>query len=189
MSDRRELDQELVARSREGDHAAYTQLMDYYQAPILNFVYRMVGNREEAEDIAQDVFVRAYRKLGSFAFRSSRDRFSTWLFQLARNATVDVLRRRQRRPVQSLDEFPLLAPVTVGDPALDAGDREQERAIAAAIAELPEDQRIALVLSVYEGQPYADIAVIMNASVKSVEARIYRARQFLRQRLALFLSQ
>jgi RNA polymerase sigma-70 factor (ECF subfamily) len=188
MTDRHDIDRDLVDRAREGDHAAYSQLMDYYQGSILNFVYRLVGSREEAEDIAQDVFVRAYQKLDSFTFRTSRDRFSTWLYQLARNAAIDVLRRRQRRPVQSLDEFPLLGPVAVGNPALDTGDRERERAISAAFAELPEDQRTALVLSVYEGQSYADIAVIMKASVKSVESRIYRARQSMRQQLAAFLA-
>lgn len=187
MTDRHEMDRDLVARSREGDHAAYSQLMDYYQGPILNFVYRLVGSREEAEDISQDVFVRAYQKLDSFAFRTSRDRFATWLYQLARNAAIDVLRRRQRRPVTSLDEFPLLAPVSLTNPALDAGNLEQELAIAMAIAELPEDQRTALVLSVYEGLAYADISVIMKASIKSVESRIYRARQFLHQRLKTYI--
>lgn len=188
MTDRHEIDGDLVARSREGDHAAYNQLMNYYRGPILNFVYRLVGSQEEAEDIAQQVFVRAYKKLGSFAFRTSRDRFSTWLYQLARYAAIDVLRRRQRRPVQSLDEFPLLTPVAEGNPLQEASNRERERAIATAIAELPEDQRVALVLSVYEGQSYAEIAVVMKSSVKSVESRIYRARQFLRQQLGALLA-
>ena len=188
MTDRHEIDCDLVGRTRAGDQDAYSQLMAHYQGPILNFVYRLVGNQDEAEDIAQDVFVRAYQKLEQFGYRSSRDRFSTWLFQLARNAAIDVLRRRQRRPVESLDEFPLYAPVVVGDPASDAGNREQEQAIASAIAELPEDQRTALVLSIYEGQSSADIAEIMNSSVKSVESRIYRARQHLRQRLASFMD-
>lgn len=188
MTGRHEIDCDLVARSRMGDQEAYAQLMDYYQGPILNFVYRLVGNQAEAEDIAQDVFVRAYQKLGQFAFRTSRDRFSTWLYQLARNAAIDVLRRRHRRPIQSLDEFPLLTPVAEGDPARDAGNRERELAIASAIAELPEDQRVSLVLSVYEGQSYADIAKIMKSSVKSVESRIYRARHYLRQQLGTFLD-
>jgi len=188
MTDRHEIDRDLVARSRAGDHAAYSQLMAYYQGPILNFVFRLVGSREEAEDIAQDVFVRAYHKLGTFAFRTSRDRFATWLYQLARNAALDVLRRRQRRPTQSIDEFPLLAPVSFTNPASDAGEKDRDLAIAAAIAQLPEDQRTALVLSVYDGQSYADIAAIMNTSVKSVESRIYRARQFLHQRLKPYLS-
>ncbi|MEI6165616.1 MAG: sigma-70 family RNA polymerase sigma factor [bacterium] len=188
MTDRHEMDCDLVARSREGDEAAYAQLMDYYRGPILNFVYRLVGNQDEAEDTAQEVFVRAYQKLGRFTFRTSRDRFSTWLFQLARNAAIDVLRRRQRRPVQSLDEFPQLSPMAVGDPAVEAGDKERERAIAAAMAALPEDQRVALVLSVYEGQSYAEIAEVMESSVKSVESRIYRARQCLRQQLGPYLN-
>lgn len=188
MTDRHEMDCDLVARSREGDQAAYGLLMGYYRGPILNFVYRMVGNQEEAEDTAQEVFVRAYQKLDRFTFRTSRDRFSTWLFQLARNAAIDVLRRRQRRPVDSLDEFPQLAPLAAGDPAVEAGDREREHAIASAIAELPEDQRVALVLSVYEGQSYAEIAAVMESSVKSVESRIYRARQCLRQQLGPYLG-
>lgn len=189
MSDRQELDRECVGRAQAGDDDAFTELMRHYKGPVLNFVYRLTGDAGGAEDIAQDTFVKVYRNLHQFAFRKSGDRFSTWLFQVARNAAIDAMRRRQRRPTQSLEGMPEAE--SAGDP-LDPADqadlKEREALIAAAFAELPEDQRTALVLSVYEDLSYADIAAVMQTTVKSVEARIYRARQVLRVRLEQLLS-
>lgn len=191
MTERDEVDRELVGRVKGGDDAAFTQLMGHYKGPILNFIYRVIGDSAEAEDVAQDTFVRAYRNLHRFAFRWAGDRFSTWLFQLARNAAIDALRRRQRRPTQSLDvvtERNLPSDRSrQSDPSDQAETKERETLILAAIAALPEDQRTALTLAVYEDLSYAEISKVMRTTEKSVETRLYRARQTLRTRLGSLL--
>jgi len=181
----------LVERVKAGDDGAFDAIMQRYQRPILDFVYRMIGDAAEAEDLAQDVFVRAYRAIRKAGFRQTTGKFSTWLFQVARNAALDCLRRRKRRPTESL-----AAMENQGESVAGAGRtaheesaaRETGEQIAAAVALLPEDQRAAIVLSEYEGFSYAGIAAVMKCSQKSVEARLYRARQFLRARLAPLLK-
>lgn len=159
--------------------------MQRYKRPVLNFVYRMIGDAAEAEDIALDVFVRAYRALAAAGLQRSHAAFSTWLFQIARNATLDHLRHRSRH---STEPFPNVEDeaghaVTEKTARDDVTMQETGAQIAAAVALLPDDQRTAILLSEYEDRSYAEIAAIMKCSVKSVEARLYRARQFLRQRL------
>lgn len=187
-----ESDAQLAARVQAGDAAAFDEVMRRYKRPLVSFAFRMLGTAHEAEDIAQGVFVRAYFAVRERRFRIGPAKFSTWLFTLTRNACVDALRRRGRRAEQSLDHPGPLATdpaVTRATPATDASSRELGAAIAAAVAELPEDQKTALILSAYEDLSYAEIAAIMKCSGKSVEARLYRARQFLRQRLAHLLRQ
>ncbi len=177
----------LVERVKAGDDDAFNVLMERYRRPVLNFVFRMIGDAGEAEDLAQEVFVRAYRNMRKPAFRRTGAAFSTWLFQIARNAALDCLRHRKRHPSESLDHLE-----DKGETSPDAGAtaaakvaaRELGEQIAAAVARLPEDQRTAIILSEYEDLSYARIAAIMKCSEKSVEARLYRARRFLRKRLA-----
>lgn len=174
-------DTPLVERCRAGDDRAFDALMARYQKPVLNFVYRLLGDAAEAEDVAQDVFVRAYRHLAEFDPRRS---FSTWLFALAHNAAVDRLRYQRRRPTAPLEDAVAASPGR--SPFAEAANRELAAQIAAAIQSLPTDQRTAIVLAAYHGLPTAEIAAIMNCSVKSVEARLYRAKQTLRKKLRGF---
>ena len=177
----------LVEQIKGGDDTAFDSLMERYKRPIMSFVYRMIGDEVEAEDVAQDVFVRAYRSIRKPGFHQATAAFSTWLFQVARHAALDCLRRRKRHPEDSLSAMDASGELSVGA-GRTAGEesvaRETGEQIAAAVALLPEDQRTALVLSEYEGLSYAEIAGIMKCSVKSVESRLYRARQFLRTQLA-----
>jgi RNA polymerase sigma-70 factor, ECF subfamily len=166
----------LADRIRDGDDAALTELMNRYKRPILNFVYRLLGNASEADDVALEVFVRVYQNIRKF--RPGAARFSTWLFQIARNAAIDHLRKRARRQEQPLDSIAPAAPASREVEANEIGER-----IAAAVAELPEDQRTAFVLAEYHGKSYAEIAEIMSCSEKSAESRLYRAKQFLRKQL------
>ncbi len=177
-----DIDREWVKRVRAGDDAAFALLLERYQRPVVAFLYRMTGSADEARDLAQDVFVRAYRAMKTLRFRLTRATFSTWLFQIARHAAIDEIRRRNRRPTCSLDGHPELAETlshtgSQPDQAAEAADVQQH--IAQALARLPEDQRTALVLSVYHDRRHAEIAAIMNCSIKSVESRIYRARRQL----------
>ncbi len=182
-------DWELVARVGAGESAAFDELMRRYKQPVLNFAYRILGNAEDADDVTQDVFVRVYQHIGSY---KPGGRFSTWLFALARNACIDRLRWRARHPARSQDA---IQDEQGNSPAApQPGVVEQVSAleigghIAAAVGELPEDQRTAIVLSEYHGMSYAEIAETMKCSKKSVEARLYRAKQFLRQRLRFLLE-
>jgi len=184
MTDRRDIDRNLVMRVQAGDEAAFSTLITHYKRPILNFVYRLTGDAGGAEDIAQETFVKAFRNLPAFKFRHARDRFSSWLFQLARHSAIDAMRQRQRRPSQSLEVTPESEMAGApSDPSDQADTKERGSLILAAISELPEDQRTALVLSVYEDLSCSEIAAIMETSEKSVESRLYRARQVLRIRL------
>ncbi len=179
-------DWDLVARVKAGDDAAFDGLMERYKRPVLSFVYRMIGDADEAQDVAQDVFVRVYQALHKPRFRQRDARFSSWLFQVARHAAIDVLRKRRRRPLEWLSPRHEQG-ATLSDPEPDAAGRlaatELGRQIAAAAAELPEKQRAIFILADYEGLSYAEIAAVMRCSVKSVETRLYRARQSLRLRL------
>jgi RNA polymerase sigma-70 factor (ECF subfamily) len=156
---------------------AFEAALAQYRRPVLNFVYRLLGHAEEAEDVAQEVFVRAYQHWGEY---DPRRKLSTWLFALARHAAIDRLRYRERHPTEPLD--PVVESPTRG-PAAEAQAREVGERIAAAVASLPEEQRTAIVLAEYHGLSHAEIAEVMGGSEKSVESRLCRARQALREQL------
>lgn len=185
-------DLELVERLQRGEDAAFDELMGRYKRPTVNFCYRLLGNADDADDVAQEVFVRLYQRIGDYRPRGKPSQtrrgcrvpqFSTWLFALAHNACIDRLRWRKRHPTEALDTAP--EPATV---SREAETREMGAHIAEAVAQLPEDQRTALVLAEYHGMSYAEIAGVMKCSEKSVESRLYRAKQILRQRLAFLLD-
>lgn len=180
----------LAGRVAAGDDRAFGLLMDRHRQPVLRFVSRMLGDAGEAEDIAQGVFVRAYRSLHVPAFPRQDAQFSTWLFRIARNAALDALRYRASHPAESLAALEERGGAVAGgtrSAAAELVDKEIGTAVAAAVASLPEDQRAALVLREYEGLPQAEIAAVLKCSVRSVEARLFRARQYLRRRLAHLL--
>jgi RNA polymerase sigma-70 factor, ECF subfamily len=168
-------DSEVVRQIRSGDDNAFDELMRRYEHPVVNFVYRILGNVEDADDVAQEVFVRVYQNLDTYR---PETKFSTWLFALARNAAIDRVRWRERHPTESIESGPELT--TSSTSSHDAETREVGEQIAAAVAKLPEDQRTALVLAEYHGLSYAEIAGVMHCSEKSVESRLYRAKQTLR---------
>ncbi len=185
-----EKDWHLVEAVHAGDAQAFEALMQRYKRPVLNFVYRLLNDAMEAEDAAQDVFVRTYRTIRKGRLRRSSSAFSTWLFQVARHAALDRLRRRRRHPESSLtpmseNGFEALAPGRT--PAQDADAKALSHAIAEAVAALPEKQRTAMVLFEYEGCSQAEVAAVMRCSPKSVEARLSRARRSLRHRLARWM--
>jgi RNA polymerase sigma factor (sigma-70 family) len=173
-------DSQLIDRVRSGDDAGFDELLRRYKQPVVSFVYRLLGNEADAVEVAQDAFVRAYQNLERF---DAGKKFSTWLFALARNAAIDRLRWRDRHPIEELD---VAHPAPVNVPS-EVEAREIGRQVAAAVAELPEDQRTAIVLSEYQDLSYAEIAGVMRCSEKSVESRLYRAKQALRKRLAFLL--
>ncbi|MCG3150122.1 MAG: ECF RNA polymerase sigma factor SigW [Verrucomicrobiae bacterium] len=166
-------DSQLIVRLQADAEPALDELMRRYKHPVINFCYRLLGNATDADDIAQETFVRLYQNRAKL---DPAKKLTTWLFAVARNLCLDRLRYRHRHPTEPLDTAPdHIAPATV--------DKELGEQIAAAVAQLPEDQRTALILAEYHGQSYAEIAAVLKSTEKSVESRLYRAKQTLREKL------
>ncbi|HEX5368679.1 MAG TPA: sigma-70 family RNA polymerase sigma factor [Dehalococcoidia bacterium] len=170
-------------RARQGDLAAFNELVVEYESQVYNLCYRILGGAQPAEDAAQEAFVSAWRNMATFR----GDSFKPWLLRIAANQCRDELRRRGRRPSSSLDsalEAGVPEPPT-DDPSPEATalNTELSRSLQAALAELPEDQRTAVVLCDVEGLDYSEIAVAMSTSLGTVKSRISRARLKLRELL------
>lgn len=177
----RELDDwALVERAQSGNSDAFALIVRRYQGPVVHFCYRMVGSRQDAEDIAQEAFLRVYRYLGRLRPEA---RFSTFLFGIARNLALNHLRdarRRGRDRAQPLDARPDVES-RYGRPAHDAEASETGARIAAALAQLSPEHRMAIHLREIEGLDYADIARIMRCRPGTVKSRLARARDQLRR--------
>ena len=181
-----------MERLMAGHDAALNDLMERHATPVFHFLCRMVGNEDDANDLAQETFVRVFKSRGSF--RTS-EKFSTWLYTIAANLARNHFRWRSRHPAVSLDIESGESEQTFGDtlPANDPAPNEQtaaaERAAAVrvAVAELPEDLRVAIVLCEWEERTVSKAAAILGATPKAVESRLYRARRMLRERLKQWL--
>lgn len=174
----------LIERVKSGEEAAFRAVLSRYQRPVLDFVYRMVGDADTAQDVAQEVFFRVWRGIGRYKHRRNAA-FSTWLFQIARHVCIDVIRRRTRDPLYSAVTVPHALERSPSPDSVpnNVSAREIGTRVAAAVTSLPEDQRVVVALAEYEGMSYREIAAVMRCSVKSVEARLYRARQTLKRNL------
>lgn len=173
---------EAFAQAHPG---AFDAVVARFQRPVLNFIYRYLASREEAEDVTQDVFVRLHVYLGRFR-NTGPNSLSTLTFQIARRAAIDRSRYLSRRKTSPLESAP--EPTSSRSPAHDAVLSDTATRVAQAVSQLPEDQRTALLLTAYEDLPIRHAAEIMGCSEKSVESRIYRARQTLRTRLGDLLG-
>lgn len=167
------IETEVVLRARRGDQAAFAQIVSLYQKPIFNYVLRMVGDREVAEEVTQDVFLRVHQSLPRFSFRA---KFTTWLFRIARNRALDELRSDPRRQLRAeLEEDTV---------AVDDAPVEQAETIDAiwrAVEELPADLKTALLLRDVAGFSYSEIMEIAETSLPTVKWRIFRARELVAQ--------
>jgi RNA polymerase sigma factor (sigma-70 family) len=181
-------DEELMSRLQGGEDAALAQLMQHWELPVKRFVFRIVGNMAEAEDLAQEVFVRIYTKRATYRTGA---KFSTWCFSIAANQAKNRLRWWRHRPTVSLGAWTEAGGDNVdesrtGESASHRAIRhEQIASVQTAVAALPLELRTALVLFEYEGQSMAEIASALNCPTKAVENRLYRARQQLKQTLRL----
>ena len=167
----------VIRRAQRGDKRAFTLIFRTYEAPVFNYVLRMVGNRTLAEDLTQDVFLRVYQGLRGYSLRA---RFTTWLFQVAKNRVVDEFRSEERRP-RSL--------VTIDDaPRLEVVDApiELSEAIGVlwrAVEELSPDLKQALLLRDIAGLSYNEIANTLDVTMATVKWRIFKAREEVQQAL------
>ena len=179
-----EADDRLVGRFRRGDQAAFVELVDRYQTPVFNLCYRLLGEPAEAEDAAQETFLRAYHHFQAYDPRRS---FKTWLLSIAGHYCIDRLRRRHWRWL-SLDEDALPAHPALREPALGpeeaAARHEQADAVQELLDELaPRDRRL-VVLYYWHNLPLAEIARLTGDSVPAVKSRLHRARGQMAQLLA-----
>lgn len=183
-----------MLRLRDGDDLALNELMSRWQEPLVRFLYRYTVSEEDAQDLAQETFVRVYEHRARY---DARGKFSTWLYTIAGNLSRNHARWKVRHPTVSLEtETAAQSDTTLGEqlpdkaraPAQDAAGHELTDAVRDAIQALPDDQRTATILFEYEDQPHMEIAAVLGCSPKAVETRLYRARQFLRERLARWMN-
>jgi len=177
-------DEDLVAAFQSGDIAAFDLLVQRWDRRIQGVIFRLVGHHDEARDLSQEAFLKAYRALGTF---KSESRFSSWLYQIALNAARDRLRRRRRRHDVSLDEVEHGAAESLRDAAPSALDlvasRDLSRMVAAAMGALPDEQREVVILKEYEGLTFPEIAEALDVPLSTVKTRLYRGLDQLRVRL------
>ncbi|MBI5713381.1 MAG: sigma-70 family RNA polymerase sigma factor, partial [Chloroflexi bacterium] len=169
---------ELVTRAQAGDAQAFTQLVELYQTPIYNLCYRMLGEAREAEDAAQETFLRAYAQLYRYQLGRS---FKTWLFAIASHHCIDHLRKR-RLLWLSLDE-PLEPHPALNEPTPGPEDsslrREQTQLVETMLKKLSPEDRSAVILRYWNDLSYEEIADATNSSVSAVKSRLHRARASL----------
>jgi RNA polymerase sigma-70 factor, ECF subfamily len=186
------LDRADMERLQAGHDAALNDLMARHATPVFHFLCRMVGNEEDANDLAQETFVRVFKSAKNFR---AREKFSTWLFTIAANLARNHFRWRSRHPNVSLEaesaetEQSLGSTLPANSPAPNESAQAAERAdaVRVAVQKLPEDLREAIVLCEWEEHSVADAAKILEATPKAVESRLYRARGILREQLKSWL--
>lgn len=179
-----ETDEELVTAFRAGNSSAFDELVQRWERKIQGAVYRIMGPGEDARDLTQETFLRAYRGLSTF---KSEARFSSWLYQIALNLCRDRLRQKRGRTVVGLDD--LDAPTAARIERVEASAhqlveaRDVSRMVSAAMAELPEEQREVIVLKEYQGLTFQEIANVLRVPVSTVKTRLYRGLVQMREHL------
>jgi RNA polymerase sigma-70 factor (ECF subfamily) len=173
-----------------GDTAAFEALIERHQALVAGTVARMLGSNSDVEDITQQVFIRVWRSAGRYVARA---KFTTWLLKITRNLVFNEMRRTKRHPHVPVQIDPEAEELPLKDETSETPDAtlllaELQRAIESAVAQLPETQRMALVLRRYEDLSYEEIADILELSLPAVKSLLFRARTELRERLKNYLE-
>jgi RNA polymerase sigma-70 factor (ECF subfamily) len=189
-SDEDAKDVALMQLAGTGDAVAFEELVERHQRLVLGTVARMLGNNSEVEDIAQQVFVRVWRNAKRYVPRA---KFTTWLLKITRNLVFNELRRRSRHAqvplqVEAEDEERPIRDERATAPDASLLEQELQDAIESAIAQLPETQRMAVVLRRYDDLSYEQIADVLDQSVPAVKSLLFRARTELRTRLSRYLT-
>ncbi len=187
-----EEDETLVARAQGGDASAFDVLVERYKQRVYATVYHMTGNHEDANDLVQDAFIKAYRNLHSFKGQSS---FYTWIYRIAVNRTINFLKRRKDRGHLSLNDMDanvetdpdyveLMSHIT---PRREVGLNELQEKLNEAIQKLSEEHRAVVIMHDVQGMTHADIAKVMHCSEGTVRSRLFYARQQLQGLLSDYL--
>lgn len=178
-------EQHLLERSRAGDVAAFEELIEAYQKKVFNLACRIVGNYDDAADLAQEALIRIFRSIANFRGQSS---FSTWIYRITTNVCLDEIRKRKNARMLSLDEEihtddgEMKRQIMSDEPLPDEiAEREELRSLVSdAIQSLPEDQRLVITLRDLQGLSYEEISKILDCPGGTVKSRINRARQALK---------
>lgn len=186
-------DAELVKQAKAGDMAAYDELVRRYQERIYATIYHMTSNHEDANDLAQDAFIKAYKALKNFKGDSS---FYTWVYRIAVNRTINFLKQRKNRYHMSLNDLDfnvendpdLVAFVSENTPQRDAGLAELQEKLNEALQKLSEVHRMVVVLHDVQGVPHEEISKMMDCNVGTVRSRLFYARQQLQAILSDYLK-
>ena len=179
-------DEDLVARSIGGDPDSFNELMHRWERPIHALAYRQIGREEDARDVCQETFLRAYRALPGFRGQA---KFSSWLYRIALNLCRDWVRRERRTPVvQAAEDVDLMELAAAREPSesLEARIARQDlgRAVERAMALLSDDQRTTIVLKEYQGLTFQEIADLVGCPLSTVKTRLYQGLTVLRRELA-----
>jgi RNA polymerase sigma-70 factor (ECF subfamily) len=191
--DSRAEDSRLIEEALRGDNRAYQRLMDKYHDAIYNFIYRMIHDREQVEDLTQEAFIKAFASLKSF---NEEFAFSTWLYKIATNNSIDYIRKKKLqmysidKPIESKDSdfaFELPDDTAEADKHLISGQRVQ--LVREAIDQLPEKYRQVIMLRHAEERSYEEIAKMLKLPIGTVKAHIFRARELLYRQLRHRITQ
>ncbi|HEY5232386.1 MAG TPA: sigma-70 family RNA polymerase sigma factor [Verrucomicrobiae bacterium] len=188
-----EEESELVRRARRGDLQAYDDLVKRYQERIYATIYHMTSNHEDANDLAQESFIKAFQALKSFKGGST---FYTWLYRIAVNKTINFLKQRKNRTHMSLNDIDfnaehdpdLMALISENTPRRAAGLTELQKKLNEALLKLSEPHRLVIVLHDVQGQSHDEIAEIMDCNIGTVRSRLFYARQQMQAELADYLK-
>ncbi len=180
-----------MMRVKDGDEAAFEQLIKRHQAMVIGTVAKMLGSTTDSEDIAQQVFIRLWKSAPRYEVKA---KFTTFLFTIMRNLVFNESRRRSRKKESSIDEREDDFHLQTEDSQTKSPDEkilqdELQAAVDKAIASLPEKQRMAVILRRYENMPYEEIASILKTSVSAIKSHLFRARTTLRESLQQYLDE
>ncbi len=186
-------DADLMLRVKRGDLAAFEALVEKYKQPVINLAWRTLGDPDEAEDLAQNVFIQVHRSAARY---QASAKFSTWLFTIARNLCLNEIRRRSRHPAEPLEpavETEDAAPRQYEDhqttpPPEALLQSELVDHIEKALASLPENQRTAILMFREKEMSYEDIAEVLKTSLSATKSLIHRGRETLKQKLKPYLK-
>ena len=179
-------DEELVARSIRGDSDSFNELVLRWERPIYALAYRTIGRQEDARDVCQETFLRAFRALPAFRGQA---KFSSWLYRIALNLCRDWMRRERRTPiVQTPEDVDLIELAAAAEPSESIEDlvarKDLTRVVERAMARLPGEQRTAIILKEYHGLTFQEIADLVGCPLSTVKTRLYQGLTVLRRELA-----
>jgi RNA polymerase sigma-70 factor (ECF subfamily) len=178
-------DEELVARSIEGDQDSFNQLIVRWERPIYGLAYRVIGREEDARDVVQETFLRAFRALPGF---KGQAKFSSWLYRIALNLCRDWIRRQKRTPVVAAPEGVDIIELAAEQGPVESIEtlvvrKQLSETVAEAMQHLPEEQRTAIILKEYHGLTFQEIADLQGCPLSTVKTRLYQGLSVLRRRL------